>query len=251
MRPKATAGSLLIKIFLIFFCWFLLFILGQNSKPALTAICLVLLVLLYFWHERLEIIRIITVTIGLPIVEIACTTPSLGLYSYTEKELFTIPYWLPIGWALFTLVTFRVIDDVISILNLEKGVFFLLKNKCLLLFIEIFSLAAGAAGSLLIWKYTGEINTALSLFVLAFLNLILCLVYNRKADIIILTICIIFGTVNEYAGIAGKAWEWTTATDLWGLPLYAPFAYSILMFWFNRFALDIDAIIEERKTKKL
>jgi hypothetical protein len=99
------------------------------------------------------------------------------------------------------------------------------------------------------WKITGEINTALLLFELAFVNLILCLVYNRRADIIILPICVISAMLSEYAGIAGHVWEYS-AQDLWGMPLCVPFAYPFMMFIFNRFALDIDAMIGERESAR-
>ena len=206
-------------------------------------------VMLYFWHERLEVIRMVALAIVAPALEILATSPPFEVYSYASQELITIPFWLPFAWSYFTLVTFRMIDDVISILDLEKGAFFLLENKRLLLFIEVLVLAVYAALVLFSWRITGEINTALLLFELAFVNLILCLVYNRRADIIILPICIISAMLSEYAGIAGHVWEYSAA-DLWGMPLCVPFAYPFMMFIFNRFALDIDAIIEEGKTKE-
>lgn len=249
MGPRAIFGSMLLKVALMFFFWFLLFVWGQNSMLMLIVLCVGTLVVLYFWHERVEVIRMIALATVAPALEILATNPSLEIYSYASQELVTVPYWLPFAWAFFTLVTFRFIDDVISILDLERGVFFLLENKGLLLCIEIFVLAAYAAVVLFAWKCTGEINTALLLFVLAFINVILCFVYNRKADIIILPICIISAMLSEYAGIAGNAWEYTTA-DLWGLPLCVPFAYPFLMFIFNRFALDIDAIIEKRRAQE-
>ncbi len=247
MRPKATIGSLLSKIFLMMFFWGLLYFWGKNSMLMLIAFCLSTAVLLYFWHERLEVIRMIALTIVAPALEILATIPPFEIYTYASQELVTIPYWLPFAWSCLTLVTFRIIDDAISLLDLEKGVLFLLENKRQLLFIEIILLAAYAALVLFSWKCTGEINTALLLFELAFVNLILCFVYNRKADIIILPICVINAMLSEYAGIAGNVWEYA-AQDLWGMPLCVPFAYPFMMFIFNRFALDIDAIIEERKS---
>jgi len=247
MRPKATLGSLLLKIFLMAFFWVLLFFGGQNSMLMLIVLPLSTAVMLYFWHERVEVIRMAALTVVAPALEILATIPPFEIYSYASQELVTIPYWLPFAWSFFTLVTFRFIDDVVSMLDLEKGVVFLLANKRLLLFVEIILLAAYAALVLFSWKCTGEINTALLLFELAFVNLILCFVYNRKADIIILPICIISAMLSEYAGIAGNVWEYSAA-DLWGMPLCVPFAYPFMMFIFNRYALDIDAIIEERKT---
>jgi len=249
MRPKATFGSLLLKVALMLFFWLLLFVWGQNSMLMLIVLSASTLAMLYFWHERLEVIRMIALAAVAPALEILATNPSLEIYSYASQELVTVPYWLPFAWAFFTLVTFRFIDDVISILDLERGVFFLSENKGLLLSIEIFVLAAYAAVVLFAWNCTGEANTALLLFILAFTNLIVCFVYNRKADIIILPICIISAMLSEYAGIAGNAWEYTTA-DLWGLPLCVPFAYPFLMFIFNRFALDIDAMIGERNSTR-
>ena len=245
MHPKATFGSLLLKIFFMVFFWILLFFGGRNSTLMLIVLPLSTVVLLYFWHERLEVIRMIALTIVAPALEILATSPPFEIYSYASQELVTIPYWLPFAWSFFTLVTFRFIDDFISILDLEKGALFLLENKGQLLFIEIIVLALYAAVVLFSWEITGEINTALLLFELAFVNLILCFVYNRKADIIILPICIISAMLSEYAGITGKVWEYA-ASDLWGMPLCVPFAYPFMMFIFNRFALDIDAIIGER-----
>jgi len=248
MRPKATFGSLLLKILLMTFFWILLFFGGRNSTLMLIVLPLSTVVMLYFWHERIEVIRMIALTIVAPALEILATSPPFEIYSYASQELVTIPCWLPFAWSYFTLVTFRFIDDVISILNLEKGAVFLLENKSRLLFIEVLVLAVYAAVVLFSWKCTGEINTALLLFELAFINLILCLVYNRRADIIILPICIISAMLSEYAGIAGNIWEYSAA-DLWGMPLCVPFAYPFMMFIFNRFALDIDAIIEERRAQ--
>jgi hypothetical protein len=248
MRPKATFGSLLLKILLMAIFWIHLFFWGRNSTLMLIVLPLSTVVMLYFWHERLEVIRMIALTIVAPALEILATSPPFLIYSYASQELVTIPFWLPFAWSYFTLVTFRVIDDVISLLNLEKGAVFLLENKRRLLFIEVLVLAAYAAVVLFSWKITGEVNTALLLFELAFINLMLCFVYNRRADIIILPICIISAMLSEYAGIAGHVWEYS-ASDLWGMPLCVPFAYPFMMFIFNRFALDIDAILEERKTK--
>ena len=249
MRPKATFGSLLLKVALMVFFWLLLVVWGQNSILMLIVLSASTLVMLTFWHERVEVMRMIALAIVAPALEILATNPSLDIYSYASQELVTVPYWLAFAWAFFTLVTFRFIDDVISLLDLEKGVFFLLENKGLLLSIEILVLAAYAALVLFAWNCTGDTNTALLLFLLAFTNLIVCFVYNRKADIIILPICIISATVSEYAGIAGNAWEYTTA-DLWGLPLCVPFAYPLLMFIFNRFALDVDFMIGERRARE-
>lgn len=243
MRPKATIGSLLLKIVLMAFIWLLLFFGGLNSMLMLIVLGASTAAMLFFWHERVEVIRMIALAIVAPALEILATSPPFEIYTYASQEVVSIPYWLPFAWSYFTLVTFRFIDDVISILNLEKGVFFLMENKRQLLFIEIIVLAAYAAVVLFSWKCTGEINTALLLFELAFVNLILCFVYNRKADIIILPICIINAMLSEYAGIAGNVWEYAAA-DLWGMPLCVPFAYPFMMFIFNRFALDIDAIIE-------
>ena len=248
MRPKATFGSWLLKSVLMAFFWLLLLLFGQNSLLMLIVLPVSTMVMLYFWHERVEVIRMLALTIVAPALEILATSPPFVIYSYASQQLFTIPYWLPFAWSFFTLVTFRFIDDVISVFDLEKGAHFLLENKRQLLFIEVLVLAAYAAVVLFSWRCTGEINTALLLFELAFVNLILCFIYNRKADIIILPICIISAMLSEYAGIAGKAWEYSAA-DLWGMPLCVPFAYPFMMFIFNRFALDIDAIIEEGKNK--
>ena len=248
MRPKATFGSLLSKFILLLSFGVLIFFGGLNSMLMLIVLSIVAAVLLYFWHERVEVIRVIALAIIAPVLEIIATTPSLEIYSYASQVLVTVPIWLPSAWACFTLVIFRFIDDVISILDLEKGDFFLLENKRLLLFIEILMLAVYAALVLFTWKCTGEINPALLLFVMAFINLILCFVYNRKADIIILPICIIVAMYLELAGIHGEVWEYSVS-DLWGIPLCVPFVYPFMMFMFNRFALDIDAIIEERKAK--
>jgi hypothetical protein len=247
MRPKATLVSLLLKFILLLFFGVLIYFGGLNSMLMLIVLSVVAAVLLYFWHERVEVIRVIAVAITAPVLEIIATTPSLEIYSYASQELVTVPIWLPSGWACFTLVTFRFLDDVISILDLEEGALFLLENKRVLLFIEILVLAVYAVIVLFTWKASGEINPALLLFVLAFLNLILCFFYNRKADIILLPIFISFAMYLEFSGIKGEVWEYSVS-DLWGMPLCVPFAYPFMMFIFNRFALDIDAIIEERKT---
>jgi len=59
MRPKATFGSLLLKVALMFFFWLLLFVWGQKSMLMLIVLCVSTLVILYFWHERVEVIRMI------------------------------------------------------------------------------------------------------------------------------------------------------------------------------------------------
>ena len=248
MRPKATFGSLLLKISLLLFFGVLVYFWGLNSMLLLIVLSVIAAVLLYFWHERVEVIRVIALAIIAPILEIIATTPSLEIYSYASQHIVTIPIWLFSGWACFTLVTFRLIDDLISILDLEEGTLFLMENKRLLLLIEIIVLALYAVLVLFSWKATGEINQALLLFLMAFINIIVCFVYNRKADIIILPICIAIAMYLELAGIHGEVWEYSVS-DLWGIPLCVPFVYPFMMFVFNRFALDIDAIIEERRSK--
>ena len=102
MRPEATIGSLLLKLILLLSFGILIYFGGLNSILMFIVLTVMTAVLLYFWHERIEVIRVIALSVMAPILEIIATTPSLEIYSYSSQVLVTVPLWLPSAWACFT-----------------------------------------------------------------------------------------------------------------------------------------------------
>ncbi|MCP4629615.1 MAG: hypothetical protein GY850_39835, partial [bacterium] len=92
MRPKATFVSLLLKFILLVFFGVLIYFGGLNPTLMLIVLTVIAAGLLYFWHERIEVIRVIALAVMAPILEIIATTPSLEIYSYASQHIVTIPY---------------------------------------------------------------------------------------------------------------------------------------------------------------
>jgi len=226
--------KLLLKILL--FLFFISFFIFAGKKPELLLIVSIsfLAAILYLHHDELLIIKSLTATTLMIIIEIVVT--SFGTYSYASMEFFTIPYWLITGWMFFSLITFSSIDDISTIFNIEKDIIHFKKHKYLLLIIEIASFPILILIAYFLWRYT-----VISTFGLASVLLIMIFIYFKRINLVLIIVSILIAILLEYAGIYGKAWSWNAA-DLFGLPLWVPFAYAYIIFITHRIGLRIYSI---------
>ncbi|MBU2490109.1 MAG: hypothetical protein KKA60_12030 [Proteobacteria bacterium] len=173
---------------------------------------------LYFWHTRVEIIRVIITAVIMTIAEnVMCLH---GVYAYSTPQLFQIPCWLPVGWAFFSLAIFRIIEGLASVLDIGYAP----PKKPWGLWI------AGELAFITLLFYVCTLfweNTALSLFATVATLFLAAFLYRGRMLLLIVLVSIIVATILEYTGIVYGVWHWN-APDLWGLPLWVPLAYAIV-----------------------
>ena len=222
--PNPLAAAALKSLaFLGYVSCFYLF--GHDGRALLWISLAALLVAVGLWHERRELIRLVVTAVVMTATEILLTSD--GIYTYRARDLVSVPYWLPVGWAFFSLIIFRIVRDLSSHWRSETQQRSAGAGKRLF---EILSIPLLAISCHLFWTNT----LACALGSVAFLLVAVRLYPGAMGTLI--AVCVPAAAVLELAAIAGGAWRWHEP-DILGLPLWVPMIYPFLIFANHRLAV--------------
>jgi len=201
-------------------------LLGGRSLWLLVASVGFLAAALAVRRGRFEVLRAAVAAAVATPSEIAVT--SHGAYTYAAPQLGSVPLWLPVGWAFFSLVTFRIADGLAAGWGLPAP---RERSRGLKAAFELAVIPAVMGCAVLFWAdpvvSTAGLAVTLGLF---------AALYPGRYTLLVMALSLLFAVPLELCGVAGGEWRWR-APDLAGVPVWVPLGYAFLTLAHHRVAL--------------